>query len=263
MLLGEPPPTPYDLRFSIGSIPVRVHPAFLILPVIWGSGTGSGVGILIFIAVFFVSILVHELGHALVMRLFREDPRIVLYWNGGLAISDGGGGSPWNISYRNKSRSQFEQILISLAGPAAGFLLAFVALAVLKALGVGIATSFFWLPLFEFEWTGSDLENNVYLRLALAALFTINFYLNLLNLVPVYPLDGGQIARSLFLQADPWQGLKFSLILSLVVGGIAALLFAQNRQMFGAILFGSLAIQSFQELQMIGTGGFGGGRRPW
>jgi Zn-dependent protease len=239
----------------------------VILPVIWGAETGSGVGILIYIAVFFVSVLIHELGHAMVMRIFREDPRIVLYWNGGLAISDGGGGSPWNISFRNRSRSQHEQILISFAGPAAGFLLAFLTLALLKALDVGITPSFDWLPVFSFEWAGSDLENNDYLQLALWAFFTINFYLNLLNLVPVYPLDGGQIARSLFLEANPWQGLKFSLIVSLVVAGIIALLFAQNRSMFGAIFFGSLALQNFQELQMMGTGGFGGGfgggRRPW
>ena len=48
----------------------------------------------------------------------------------------------------------------------------------------------------------------------------------------------------------------------LVVAVVVAILFWQNRAMVGAIFFAMFAIQNFQELQMLGTGGFGG-RRPW
>ena len=51
----------------------------------------AAVNILIWVAVLFVSILVHEFGHALTMRYFGSEPRVVLYMMGGLAIADSSG----------------------------------------------------------------------------------------------------------------------------------------------------------------------------
>jgi len=69
----------------------------------------------------FVSILVHELGHAFTMRYFGQDARVVLYMMGGLAIPES---SPWRASSGRRVRGPLSQILISAAGPGAGFLLA-------------------------------------------------------------------------------------------------------------------------------------------
>ena len=100
MILGEPRPTRFDLNFSLMGFPVRVHPAFFILPLLLGAGfTGlayqiglnAGVILLVLAVVFFVSILVHELGHALAFRYYGYPCRIMLYWMGGLAIPDSGG----------------------------------------------------------------------------------------------------------------------------------------------------------------------------
>ncbi len=268
MLLQEPPQTEFDLKFSLGDIPIRVHPAFLILPVIWGASWGSqasspGIAILIFILVFFVSILIHELGHAIVMKFFGEAPHIVLYWMGGLAISGGAPGNPWKLSYRSRGRNELEQIIISFAGPAAGFLLALLTLLIFKWLGATVAFRFNWLPQFDFLPAGGTvLDQNQNLYLLLHVSFFINLYLNLLNLAPVFPLDGGQIARSIYLRFDPWNGIKYSLWLSLIVAAAIALLFGIQGARFALIFFGLLALQNFQELQMMRTGGFGGGR-PW
>jgi Zn-dependent protease len=137
-------------------------------------------------------------------------------------------------------------------------------LGIYKLLGASIIVSFHWLPVFHFiGGEGSLLQSNANLQLLLYVLFQINLYLNLLNLAPVFPLDGGQIARSLYLRADPWNGIKYSLWLSLIVAVAIALLFGANGETFALIFFGVLAVQNFQELQMIGSGGFGGGRRPW
>ena len=76
MLLAEPGKSHYDFSFNIFGFPVRVHPGFFILPVVFGaSGAGQaenpGAMILIYIIVLFVSILVHELGHAIAFRYYR------------------------------------------------------------------------------------------------------------------------------------------------------------------------------------------------
>ena len=71
MLLGEPPRTGGDLNFQLFGIPVRVHPLFWLIAVLLGiSGDPQPAEILLWVVAVFVSILVHELGHALTMRAF-------------------------------------------------------------------------------------------------------------------------------------------------------------------------------------------------
>ena len=85
----------------------------------------------------------------------------------------------------------------------------------------------------------------------------ISLILGILNLLPVYPLDGGQIARELFVRFNPWTGLRQSLVLSLATAvalAVAGLVFWRN--FFVALLFGYLAYSSYVML----SGPFGGGR---
>ena len=136
MFLSEPGKTPYDLNFNLLGFPCRVHPAFFVLPVLFGAGLGSGeinagVGILLMAVVFFISILVHELGHALAFRYYNIPSRVVLYWMGGLAIPDSGG---WRGA-RSRALTPEQQIVVSGAGPAAGLLLALVAALLLVSVG--------------------------------------------------------------------------------------------------------------------------------
>ena len=112
-MLGEPPPTPADLHFRLFGFPIRVHPFFWVVILILGmGGLGGGqadpVETLIWVAVAFISILVHELGHAVLQRRYGGHPWITLYGMGGLSSCD------------DCDRSPVSQILISAAGPVAG-----------------------------------------------------------------------------------------------------------------------------------------------
>ena len=92
--------------------------------------------------------------------------------------------------------------------------------------------------------------------MAVAFLIQINLYWGLLNLLPVYPLDGGQIARELFLARRPEDGLERSLRLSmwaalLAAAGMAGWSFKIQREggepsWFGMVFFVLLAALSWQ-----------------
>ena len=65
MLMVEPDRTPYDLQFRVACIPVRVHPFFWLASAFLAVRPELKlVDLLLWIAVVFVSIVVHELGHA-------------------------------------------------------------------------------------------------------------------------------------------------------------------------------------------------------
>lgn len=244
-LFQELPPTRYDLRFSIAGIPVRVHPLFWLIAVLFGS-SGDLLLLPIWVLVIFVSILVHELGHALAFRRYGQRSRIVLHFGGGLTIPEP---VSWGSGYANVGLTANQQIFISLAGPGAGFLSAALVLALVLVVGGAVNTvmllGFIPLPLDAVVPFGGRI-----LAAFLTMLLWVNIFWGLINLVPVYPLDGGSVARNVFVQVDPIDGVRKSLWLSVIAGGIVAivgLLFF--RSIFMALLFGFLAFQSYQSLQ--------------
>lgn len=241
------PPTRFDLRFSIAGIPVRVHPLFWLIALLLGSTSRSIWGILIWLVVIFISILVHELGHAFAFRRFGQPSSIILHFSGGLTVPES---VPWGGGYANVSLTPNQHIFISLAGPGAGFLLAVLALAVGAAIGGTIVPATILgiipIPMILFS-DGNNLLNQFFV-----SFLWVNIFWGLINLLPVIPLDGGNVCRYFLIQRDPLNGLRTSLWISVVTGALAAVGgFLLLDSIYMAFLFGMLAFQSFQLLQGI------------
>lgn len=245
MLFQALPPTRYDLRFSVGDIPVRVHPLFWLIALLLGS-TGALATIPIWILVVFASILIHELGHALAFRFYGIRSQIVLHAMGGLTIPEA---SPWGTGWANVSPSPKQEIVISLAGPFAGFTFAILVMVAVTVSGGSLLTSRLFgilpLPLTAVMPFGGNL-----LSIFLTMLLFVNVFWGIFNLLPVFPLDGGQVTRNVLIQYDPWDGARKSLWVSVIAGGVIALAgLLIMRSIYIAFLFGLLAFQSYQSLQ--------------
>ncbi|MGI9455635.1 MAG: site-2 protease family protein [Aeoliella sp.] len=259
MILSDPPPTQADLHFRVAGFPVRVHPFFWLIALLLGLNAfdGEPKGTLIAMVVVFVSIVVHELGHAFLQRKFGGRPHIVLHGFGGLAICG------------DCDRSPRSQILISLAGPVAGFLLAAATVMLIGLTAESMAFVPFWAI---DEWvknidreqlrqlTGANLlvgeivfhqYPSQIVNMLVRLLLWINIFWGLMNLLPVYPLDGGQIAREIMtLGPNAREGIVRSLQLSIGVAVVAAVFgLAVLESLFMAIMFGYLAYMSYQNLQ--------------
>ncbi|TWT34062.1 Peptidase family M50 [Posidoniimonas corsicana] len=233
MILSEPSPTPADLHFRLLGFPVRVHPFFWIVCLLLGSNPEPR-SVAIWVTAVFVSILVHELGHALLQRHYGGRSRIVLYGMGGLAISEGVRDTPWR------------QVLISLAGPFAGFAFAALLAAALVATGVPIAMRFVPFPIVAVAPVDSVFMNEL-----LRDLFWINIMWGVLNLAPIYPLDGGRVSRELLTMCLPaHRGVIASLWLSLgCAAGIALYFLSLGGGLWTVLMFGVLAYSNYQMLQ--------------
>lgn len=252
LLFQPPPPTQYDLRFTVAGIPVRVHPLFWLVAILLGSG-GDILLLPVWIFVIFISILIHELGHAFAFRRYGQPSRIVLHFAGGLTIPES---VPWGGGWANVEPSANQQILISLAGPFSGFVFAGLVIGAVLLSGGSVLTTrlfgFIPLPLTAILSFGGSI-----VAVLISMLLWVNIFWGLINLLPVFPLDGGQVARNVLIQFDPVDGARKSLWLSVIVGALLALVgLIAFRSIYMAILFGILAFQSYQLLSNRFGGGF-------
>jgi Zn-dependent protease len=168
------------LRFSLFGFPIRIHPWFLIVAGIIGfSGPEPNLArALVWIGVVLVSVLVHELGHAFAARTVGAEPTIDLYALGGLTAF-----AP------PRPLGRWQSVGISLAGPFAGFLLGFLVLSGAAALGTDRPSPF----------VGS---NAPLIEVIVGASIWVNLYWGVVNLLPILPLDGGNVVRSLLPGGD-------------------------------------------------------------
>ncbi len=272
MLLMEPSTSPYDWNFRLFGIDVRVSWLFWVMAFVWGYETcnsfdlmakveridtpGVAVLIILWMASMFLSVLVHEMGHAFAYRYFGIDSYIVLYHLGGLAIAQGA----WGAARRRTSVGHGGQIFISAAGPAAQLLLSLAMTSF--AIWMSIPTHTFledWMrKAMGIAPTNPGANFNVAVYTVVYFFAWFNLWWALINLVPILPLDGGRIAQSIFGIFRRDTGDQLAVWLSIICGfGIGIWAF-NNGQRFLGIMFVFLAISNIQTLQ---SGG--GSRRPW
>jgi stage IV sporulation protein FB len=186
----------FDLRFRLFGFPVRVSPYFFLISGLIGADIAlqPNLGwtyLLLWIGLMFVSILLHELGHALAYRLFGSPAEITLHGFGGYAQG-----------YRLPK--PWQRIIVSLAGPVAQLLFA----------------AFVWGSAYFTNWPN---PNNNYLKFTFIFLLMMNIYWALFNLMPMLPLDGGNVMREVLAIARLRNPDATAHILSVGVAGLLAL----------------------------------------
>lgn len=195
-----------------GRIPIAIYPTFWLFAGLIGYlNSMSFIGTLIWVAIIFVSVLFHEYGHALTALLFGQNPRIELVALGGL-------------TYHNGQKLPFwKQFFIILNGPIFGFALAIIATILLQ------------VPALSQGMSGSILSLT---RI-------VNLFWTVVNLLPVMPLDGGQLLRVVLERIFGLKGFKYAIITSVVIATGISLFFFLSQAFFVGALFFLLAYQSF------------------
>ncbi len=209
----------------IGGIPIHVEwPFFLIAAILGGNRIRTWPGnrlvfLLIWVAIVFVSVLVHELGHAMAYRLNGIRPSITLT-------------AFWGLTHGEETRSRWRSIGVSLAGPLAGMVL----------LGVPaylLAPSFHHA--YEVQGTLAAWER----WQVVEAVAFANIAWSIINLLPVLPLDGGNIANELW-------GIRVTRVLGIVAAGGGAIWFFLTGLSYAAFFFAVLAMMNLGEAMQEG-----------
>lgn len=205
------------IRFSLFGVPINVQPWFWITLAFLGGAlhirtSDDLLQVALFIIAGFVSILVHELGHALTGKSFGAPTQITLIAFGGYA------------SFPANAFSRKQDFAVTAAGPAIQALLG----------GIVLGALIFLPPL------PSLVES------FLASLVLISFFWAVINLVPVIPLDGGRLMASILGPARRHLCLKVSMISAIAIG---LLMLQFTGSLLFPIFLGFMAYQNWQELQ--------------
>lgn len=196
-----------------GKIPIHIFPFFwlLILMIGW-LNSASILGTIIWSIVIFISVLIHEYGHALTALMFGQRAEISLVGLGGLTKREGPKIEKW------------KEFVIVFNGPLAGFITFIVNYQLLGFLG----------------------EKRSILVYALEVATHVNFFWSLVNLLPVLPLDGGHLLRILLEKLFGLTGLKLAFFFSVILASLIGIYFLLVQQILMAVLFIMLSFESYR-----------------
>jgi Zn-dependent protease len=199
-------------QFRIAGIPVRIEVTFFVFAFLIGYTAERPSIVFYWIPIAFVSILLHEFGHAIAAKSFGDRPTVTVAGLGGLTT----------FSPRH---TRAELLTITLAGPLSALVL------------LGIPS----LLLQQSSWTDpfNDPNGNHY---AFATLLVwVNVYWSMVNLLPILPLDGGAVVAHVFGRVRAQQ---LSVPVALVAGYVAFL----HGLPFAALFAGFFALQNITSL---------------
>jgi stage IV sporulation protein FB len=192
-------------------MPVTVRASFLLIAALIGfTGVGEIEETIAWIGIVFVSILIHELGHAFTARRYGSAVAIELNGLGGL--------TRW--SAKDGELTPGRRALIAAAGSAVGLVFGGVVWLVASRFGP-------YQPLPAFI-----LESTIY----------VNVFWGLLNWLPIRPLDGGHLLESLLDQLAPSRAEMIARVVFTVTAAGALAFALWFRLVFVAVLAGWLLL---------------------
>jgi Zn-dependent protease len=203
--MGEMP------AFRLFGIPVTIHPSFLVIAALLGfSGRLPVTYLVAWVVVVFISILIHELGHALTARSYGAEVEIELNAIGGL--------TSWAVP--GEELSPGRRALVAAAGS-----------------GVGVIFgAMVWL--FE-RFTGPYVEVAGFV---VRNLIVVNVLWGLLNWLPIRPLDGGHLFSSLLQKVIPSRAESIGNVVFFLTAAGALVAGVMTRRIFLAVLAGWLLL---------------------
>lgn len=206
------------LSFRVGPIPVTIHLSFLLVLGFLGLDLANPVLVVVWIVVGAASVLLHELGHAVGAVLAGHDPRVDLAGMGGVTSYTAGG---------PRGQSRGWGLVITGAGPGIQILAGFAVLPFVDGFGID---------------PGAGLVS-----FAASVWVVVSLLWGFLNLVPILPLDGGQLFRNL-VPGDETTRTRIAELVSVVVAGAGLVWGLLNDQTIAALLAGWFGFANLQSL---------------
>ena len=207
------------LRFRLFGIPVGVHLTFLLIALLGPRGGWDVIAL--WTAAVFVSILLHEMGHALVARAFHaRGVSVTLYGLGGVTTYHHG----------EHGMTHFRSFVVSAAGSGVGIVLGGLVF-LLDRQGVFDGVPF---EVWVFGW----------------AFVRSSLLWGALNWIPIVPLDGGHMVQSLISIWDEERAPFISQVITWIAVAIVvpvALIYGNPWAAVIVVIFAIAGVREYQQ----------------
>lgn len=201
-----------------GRIPIHISPFFgLIVVMIAYLNSSTPIGWAIWSGVIILSIIVHEMGHAIAAVLFGQTAEIHLVGLGGLTTR------------RGNPLGHLKDFLVVLSGPLAGLLLCFIAFFCMRSIS----------------------SDHQVLRYTFETIFIVNLFWTVLNVLPILPLDGGHLLRIFLESCFRIKGLQVAALISLLLATLGGIYFFIDAQIFIGAIFIMFGFENYRLLSEI------------
>lgn len=227
------------IRFSLFRVQVSIHPSLWVMLVLLSclfTGFAAGIpGVALFGVALFFCLLTHEMGHAIVGRwLGGGAPEVYLAWLGGDCCNE------------TARLTRTGGILMTAAGPLASMFLPLVLVWPFVASACGsLSAGFVVTAGFIAGVVPQELLDTCPPMMVLFGVYLVRIcvWWSLLNLLPVYPLDGGQIMHGLMRSAQSMHRI------SLAFAGVLTFFFLALGAWWMVFIMGSLAVFNYRCMQ--------------
>jgi stage IV sporulation protein FB len=212
------------LRLRVLGFPVHIDLSFVLIMGILGFGgmtRGSLRDLVLWLLVATVSVLIHELGHAVVARTTGAEPEI--------ALTGFGGVTTW-VPPAPLSRAR--SLAISLAGPLVGLV-------------AGMGLLVLWRSI------GDSLDGGSWQRTVIWFGVWTCLGWSVINLLPVLPLDGGQAMRELLPGSPPVRARRAAIVSIVAVLPVVTVAFWLQQPWVGLffLFFGVSNVLALRQVQ--------------
>jgi Zn-dependent protease len=205
--------------FTLFGIPVRIDVTFLVVVAFLGLAAPTGALVVAWMVVVTISVLVHEFGHAIAFRLYGHAAQIQLYGFGG--VTTGARLGPKR------------DVVVSLAGPISAFVLLGIPAVLIDTYGsVGDP---FWTEVVKM-------------------VIWVNVFWSLVNLLPVLPLDGGNVTQALLSMSLGRDAERLTRQISIgfaAAGAVIALVFGSSYSLFLVVFAGIFGAMNWSALSRV------------
>lgn len=205
------------VSFRLGPIPIRIHGSFVLIALLLSMSNMKQPALVVAsIVAIFLAVLLHELGHAVVGKLFGLVPQIDLHGMGGTTSWPSG-----------RKLTAGKSIVVSLAGPIAGIVSGVSVLVAVSILGE---------------------SSRDFVRQGLGYFVFASAGWGVMNLVPMLPLDGGNVMLGVFQLATKGRGERAARIVSIAVAVGVVVLAVSYGHLWPAAIAGLFGFRNFQAL---------------
>lgn len=203
---------------SFAGSPLFIEPSFFFLCamfVLISLNRGEPIHFaLLWIPILFVSTIIHELGHSLMIKALG-------FGNSVIALGGFGG-----VTMNARRARPWQEILISLAGPVLGAAFGFLCLYLTPT---------------------AVVQNDRMLQVLLPRAWQANIFWAIFNLLPIYPLDGGKVLRSFTrIVMSNLNSFATTCWVSMIFAGVLIVWGLTGRNFFLVVIAASLLYENYK-----------------